>query len=45
MRAALREADKAFDEGEVPVGQVVDQVPPPGTTIQPGDLVTLIVSR
>ena len=32
-------------EGEVPVGQVVDQVPPPGTTVQPGDLVTLIVSR
>ncbi len=32
-------------EGEVPVGQVVDQVPLPGTTIQAGDLVTLIVSR
>ena len=32
-------------EGEVPVGQVVDQVPPPGATIQAGDLVTLIVSR
>ncbi len=32
-------------EGEVPVGQVVDQVPQPGTTVQAGDLVTLIVSR
>ena len=32
-------------EGEVPEGQVVDQVPAPGTEIGPGDLVTLIVSR
>jgi cytoskeletal protein RodZ len=32
-------------EGEVPVGQVVDQQPPPSTVIQPGDLVTLVVSR
>jgi transcriptional regulator with XRE-family HTH domain len=32
-------------EGEVPLGQVVDQQPPPGTIVQPGDLVTLIVSR
>lgn len=32
-------------EGEVPVGQVVDQQPLPGTAIEPGDLVTLIVSR
>ena len=32
-------------EGEVPVGQVVDQQPAPGIVIEPGDLVTLIVSR
>jgi hypothetical protein len=32
-------------EGEVPVGQVVDQQPVPGTVVEPGDLVTLIVSR
>ena len=32
-------------EGEVPVGQVVDQQPTPGTVVEPGDLVTLIVSR
>src|SRR3990170_5082774 len=32
-------------EGEVPEGQVVDQVPVPGTETGPGDLVTLIVSR
>ena len=32
-------------EGEVPVGQVVEQQPPPGTVVEPGDLVTLIVSR
>jgi len=32
-------------EGEIPVGQVVDQQPPPGTTVEPGDLVTLIISR
>jgi cytoskeletal protein RodZ len=32
-------------EGEVPVGQIVDQQPPPSTVIQPGDLVTLVVSR
>jgi transcriptional regulator with XRE-family HTH domain len=32
-------------EGEVPVGQVMDQEPPPGTVVEPGDLVTLIVSR
>jgi len=32
-------------EGEAPVGQVADQQPPPGTVVEPGDLVTLIVSR
>lgn len=32
-------------EGEVPVGQIVDQQPAPGTAVQPGDLVSLIVSR
>jgi transcriptional regulator with XRE-family HTH domain len=32
-------------DGEVPEGQVVDQVPAPGTEIGSGDLVTLIVSR
>jgi len=32
-------------EGEVPVGRVMDQQPPPGTVVEPGDLVTLIVSR
>jgi transcriptional regulator with XRE-family HTH domain len=32
-------------EGEVPLGQVVDQQPLPGSIVQPGDLVTLIVSR
>jgi transcriptional regulator with XRE-family HTH domain len=32
-------------EGEVPLGQVVDQQPPPGAIVQSGDLVTLIVSR
>ncbi len=32
-------------EGDVPVGQVVGQTPPANTPIQPGDLVTLIVSR
>lgn len=32
-------------EGEVPVGQVVDQQPLPGTVVEPGDLVTLVVSR
>ncbi len=32
-------------QGEVPVGQVVDQTPSPGTTVQSGDLVTLVVSR
>ena len=32
-------------EGEVPVGQIVDQEPPPGTAIEPGDLITLVVSR
>jgi hypothetical protein len=32
-------------EGEVPVGQVVDQQPLPGAVVEPGDLVTLIVSR
>jgi len=32
-------------EGEVPRGQVVDQQPPPGTIVQPGDVITLIVSR
>jgi transcriptional regulator with XRE-family HTH domain len=32
-------------EGEVPVGQVVDQQPAPGTAVEAGDLVTLIVSR
>jgi cytoskeletal protein RodZ len=32
-------------EGEVPLGQVVDQKPAPGTAVGAGDLVTLIVSR
>ncbi len=32
-------------QGEVPVGQVVDQAPSPGITVEAGDLVTLIVSR
>ncbi len=32
-------------EGEVPLGQVVDQQPVPETVVGPGDLVTLIVSR
>jgi transcriptional regulator with XRE-family HTH domain len=32
-------------QGEVPVGQVVDQAPSPGVTVDAGDLVTLIVSR
>ncbi len=32
-------------EGEVPLGQVVDHRPPPGTIVQPGDVITLIVSR
>jgi hypothetical protein len=32
-------------EGEVPLGQVVDQEPAPGTSVAAGDLVTLIVSR
>jgi transcriptional regulator with XRE-family HTH domain len=32
-------------QGEVPVGQVVDQAPSPGMTVESGDLVTLIVSR
>ncbi|MEX0799689.1 MAG: helix-turn-helix domain-containing protein [Dehalococcoidia bacterium] len=32
-------------EGEVPVGQIVDQQPVAGTVVQSGDLVTLIVSR
>ena len=32
-------------QGEVPVGQVVDQAPSPGMTVEAGDLVTLIVSR
>jgi transcriptional regulator with XRE-family HTH domain len=35
----------AVREGEAPVGQVVDQQPPPGTAVEAGDLVTLIVSR
>ncbi|MEE8346611.1 MAG: helix-turn-helix domain-containing protein [Dehalococcoidia bacterium] len=34
-----------MSEGEVPLGQVVDQHPLPGTIVQAGDLVTLIVSR
>ena len=34
-----------MSEGEVPLGQVVDQRPLPGTIVQAGDLVTLIVSR
>ena len=32
-------------EGDVPVGQVVNQSPPPNTQLEPGDLVTLVVSR
>ncbi|HEU4759556.1 MAG TPA: helix-turn-helix domain-containing protein [Dehalococcoidia bacterium] len=32
-------------QGDVPAGQIVDQTPAPGTPVQPGDLVTLIVSR
>ncbi len=32
-------------EGEVPLDQIVDQQPPPGTVVEAGDLVTLIVSR
>jgi len=32
-------------EGDVPVGQIVDQTPTPGTPVRPGDLVTLVVSR
>ncbi len=32
-------------EGDVPAGRVVGQAPPPNTAVQPGDLVTLIVSR
>jgi transcriptional regulator with XRE-family HTH domain len=46
----VEEADAGYvvigvREGEVPLGQVVDQQPPPGAIVQPGDLVTLIVSR
>lgn len=32
-------------EGEIPIGQIVDQQPAPGTAIGSGDLVTLVVSR
>ncbi len=32
-------------EGDVPVGQIVSQSPAPNTAVQPGDLVTLVVSR
>ncbi len=32
-------------QGDVPLGQVVNQEPAPGEPVQPGDLVTLIVSR
>lgn len=32
-------------QGDIPTGQVVDQSPPPGEVIQPGEIVTLIVSR
>lgn len=32
-------------EGDVPAGQVIDQEPPPGAAVGPGDLVTLKVSR
>ena len=32
-------------EGDVPVGQVIEQAPPAETLIQPGDLITLVVSR
>ena len=32
-------------EGDVPVGQVVDQQPAPGTAVGPGDLVTITLSR
>jgi hypothetical protein len=34
-----------MSDGEVPLGQVVDQQPAPGTAVGAGDLVTLIVSR
>jgi len=32
-------------QGDVPMNQVVDQEPSPGTAVEAGDLVTLIVSR
>jgi transcriptional regulator with XRE-family HTH domain len=32
-------------QGDVPVGQVIDHDPPPGTPVGPGDVVTLKVSR
>lgn len=32
-------------EGDVPIGQIVDQAPSPGEAIEAGGLVTLIVSR
>ncbi len=32
-------------EGDVPVGQIVDHKPDPGTSVGPGDVVTLFVSQ
>ena len=48
--AAVKDAGAGYvvigvSQGEVPVGQVLDQKPAPGTEIGSGDLVTLIVSR
>jgi hypothetical protein len=33
------------EEGDIPVGQVIDHQPPPGTPIGPGDVVTISESR
>ncbi|MBI2912795.1 MAG: helix-turn-helix domain-containing protein [Chloroflexi bacterium] len=48
--AIVQEAGASYvvvgvSEGDVPVGRIVGQVPPPNTAIQPGEIVTLIVSR
>jgi len=48
--AIVKEAGASYvivgvTEGDIPVGRVVGQAPPPNTAVQPGDLVTLIVSR
>ena len=32
-------------QGDVPIDQVIDQSPPAGTAVQPGDTVTIVVSR